>query len=283
MLYVALARGGNPLKIVAARSLQSLICRLLAYLPRLGLVLETAQLLETAQGMEFEHPQGPGAITEFDRVFQIGCKAIVRSLVASSEDWTPPGGRANRQLIDNELIALLEKTAEALLRCWLAHSRGVRLSVLETVSDEKQWARLKQFIQKYGGDLFTQHFMGLGNLRAILMAGVEPYLDWIRTMPEAETPLRLLDDLGRRLNPSEAARWLGLAIEAVVENYSEYVDYNSITTQSDRGDMLYTLLDFLRLRAGYDRVAWNLRPILLTHDVLVRAGEMARPKSGAKP
>ncbi len=77
-----------------------------------------------------------------------------------------------------------------------------------------------------------------------------------------------------------AARWIGprrfagsaWPVEAVVENYPEYVDYNSITTQSDRGDMLYTLLDFLRLRAGYDRVAWNLRPILLIHEVLVRSG-----------
>ncbi len=51
------------------------------------MIYETAQLLETIQGMEFEHPQGPGAITEFDRVFQIGCKAIVHSLVASSADW----------------------------------------------------------------------------------------------------------------------------------------------------------------------------------------------------
>ena len=43
----------------------------------------------------------------------------------------------------------------------------------------------------------------------------------------------------------------------MVENYSEYMDYNSTTTQSDRGDMLYTLLDFLRLQASYNRVAWN--------------------------
>ena len=57
-----------------------------------------------------------------------------------------------------------------------------------------------------------------------------------------------------------------------MENYAEYVDYNSITTQSDRGEMLYTLLDYLRLRAGYDRVAWNLQPVVLTHEVLVRAG-----------
>jgi hypothetical protein len=57
-----------------------------------------------------------------------------------------------------------------------------------------------------------------------------------------------------------------------VENYSEYVDYNSTTTQSDRGDMLYTLLDYLRLRASYDRVAWNLLPVVLAHEVLVRGG-----------
>jgi len=61
-------------------------------------------------------------------------------------------------------------------------------------------------------------------------------------------------------------------MEAVVENYAEYVDYNSTTTQSDRGDMLYTLLDYLRLRASYDRVAWNLQPVVLAHEVLVRSG-----------
>ena len=76
---------------------------------------------------------------------------------------------------------------------------------------------------------------------------------------------------------------LTVIIEAVVENYGEYVDYNSITTQSDRGDMLYTLLDFLRLRANYDRVAWNLRPVLLVHEVLVRGGKDGRPKSGGAP
>ncbi len=61
-------------------------------------------------------------------------------------------------------------------------------------------------------------------------------------------------------------------MEAIIENYSAYVDYNSTTTQSDRGEMLYTLLDFLRLEASYDRVAWNLRPVVIAHDVLVRSG-----------
>ena len=61
-------------------------------------------------------------------------------------------------------------------------------------------------------------------------------------------------------------------LESVIENYGEYMDYNSITTQSDRGDMLYTLLDFLRLRVAYDRVAWNLQPVVLAHEVLVSCG-----------
>jgi len=43
---------------------------------------------------------------------------------------------------------------------------------------------------------------------------------------------------------------LSLILEAILENYGEYRDYNSTTTQSDRGDMLYTLLDFLRLRTN---------------------------------
>ena len=56
-----------------------------------------------------------------------------------------------------------------------------------------------------------------------------------------------MGELDTAISLDDAAHWLGIAIEAVVENYGEYVDYNSITTQSDRGDMLYTLLDFLRL------------------------------------
>jgi hypothetical protein len=90
--------------------------------------------------------------------------------------------------------------------------------------------------------------------------------------PDPDEQYRLLAELDSVIPRDEAAHWLGVAIEAVVENYGEYVDYNSITTQSDRGEMLYTLLDFLRLRATYDRLAWNLRPVVLAHEVLVRCG-----------
>ena len=114
--------------------------------------------------------------------------------------------------------------------------------------------------------------MNLGNLRGILHQGVPEYLETLAEEPDADEEFRLLGDLDSAIPLDEAAHWLGVAIEAVVENYGEYIDYNSITTQSDRGDMLYTLLDFLRLRANYDRLAWNLRPVVLAHEVLVRCG-----------
>ena len=272
LLYVALARGGSPQRIVASRGLQQMLRRLLAYLPRLGLLRETKQLIETIQEMEINHPAGPGGITEFDQMFRIGCKGIVRRLVLSSAQWRTPKKDASARNADTDLIALLEQVTEVLLRSWLAHSRGVRLSILETVDDKRRWQQLKQFIQRYGGDLFTQRFLSLGNLRAILHQGVDAYLLSLAEEPGAEEEHRLLTELDAPLPREEAIRWLSVTLEAIVENYAEYVDYNSTTTQSDRGEMLYTLLDYLRLRASYDRMAWNLQPVVLSHEVLVRSG-----------
>jgi len=267
LLYVALARGGPAEKIVASRSVQGVLRRLLVYLPRLGMLRETTSLLETIQDMEVDHPVGPGGITDFHDMFRIGCKGIVRGLVVSADDWEPAGDD-----LDDLLIGCLEQISEVLLKIWLVHSRGVRLSVLESVSDEKRWQRLREFIEQYGADLFTQHFMSLGNLNGILHQGVDEYLRALEEEADDEEQPRLVHDLDRRLPRAEGVRRLTQILEAVVENYPEYIDYNTITTQSDRGEMLYSLLDFLRLRVSYDRIAWNLQPVVLAHDVLVRQG-----------
>ena len=271
LLYVAIARGGHPQRIVASRGIQAMLRRLLAYLPRLGMLKETAQLIATIQEMEMNHPVGPGAITEFDQMFKLGCKAIVRSLIASSEGSTMSEAGDGQA----ELIEFLEETVEHLLQSWLIHSRGVRLSVLESVAQKGRWQELKRFIERYGHDLFTQRFMNLGNLRAILHQGVDVWLHAITEEPEEGEQYQLLAEIDSVISREEAIGWLTIAIEAVVENYAEYVDYNSTTTQSDRGEMLYTLIDFLRLRASYDRVAWNLQPVILSHEVLVRSGRDA--------
>jgi hypothetical protein len=174
----------------------------------------------------------------------------------------------------------LELVAKILLDCWLSHSRGVRLSVMETAADEYRWRDLRRFIEEYGGDIFTQQFMNLGNLRAILHEGVDAWLESLEEMDEdEEETFPLIADLDTRIEREAAEIMLEVIIEAVAENYGEYIDYNSITTQSDRGEMLYTLLDFLRLRANYDRVAWNLRPVMLIHEVLVRDGKETAAES----
>ena len=37
--------------------------------------------------MEADHPVGPGAVTEYDRLFTGGYQAIVQALVDSAEGW----------------------------------------------------------------------------------------------------------------------------------------------------------------------------------------------------
>jgi hypothetical protein len=281
LLYVPPSRGGNPQRVIASRSVQPTLARLLTYAPRLGLLSETYQLLETIQEMERNHPVGPGAITEFDRLFEIGCRAICECVVVSSGDWR--GGATGRQgspgPAAGDLVDCLEQATQLLLQCWMDHSRNIRISVLETVAEEGRWRQLKKFVRSYGHDLFTQSFMNYGNLRAILHEGADAFFRSLEEEPPAGEPLRLLEDLDRRVPRDEAARWLEVACEAIVENYSEYIDYNSTTTQSDHGEMLYTLLDFLRLLASYDRVAWNMKPIVIAHEVLVRQGRDAAARA----
>ena len=270
LLYVPLNKGGEPERLAQARVLQQALRDLLQWLPRLGLLKETCQLIEAARLMESANPVGAGAISEFDRLFAAGYEAIVDALVSVSHDW--PASAAEPDAADNDLVECLEQVTESLLKQWLAHSRTLRLSVLEKIADEKAWQALVGFIQRYGGDLFTQRFLNMGNLRAIVHQGVDAWLARLEHDRAEGEEMKLLDDLDDKLPRSQAIKHLSMVIEAIVENYTEYRDYNSTTTQSDRGDLLYTLLDFLRLRVHYDRVAWHLKPVLIAHSILVRRG-----------
>ncbi|MEM9185632.1 MAG: hypothetical protein AAGB00_03965 [Planctomycetota bacterium] len=306
LLYIPLAKGGDPGQIVKARALHQLIHDLAGWLPRLGLLSETCRLLDVAQRMETEHPVGRDAMTEYDRLFENGYQAIVRCLVASADDWDagglPPGGapppgietpegaagEGDIRQSDTLLVQALQDLTESQLDRWLRHSKTVRLSVVEKLApdhlgEHQPWDRFVSFIKRYGGDLFTQKFLAPGNLRAILHQGVAVWLSKLESERDhqGENPfeqgleLRLLDELGGPLKRDDAVTMLTIAIEAVVENYREYRDYNTTTTQSDHGEMLYTFVDFLRLRTGYDRIAWKLKPVFLAHKILVRQGRAA--------
>ncbi len=270
LLYVPLGKAGDPQTIVSVRVRQRGIQDLQKCLPRLGLIVEARQIMEMAREMERNNPVGPGAVTEFDELFKIGYKALVECVVGSAESWE--GVDDADHPANAQLVALLEQLTESLLVNWLAHSRTLRLSVMEKVKDKKAWERLVKFIERYGADLFTQRFLNLGNVRAILHQGAASWLSQLKQGCPQGVQNRLLDELDGAIPLAEAADHLMLVLEAIVENYSEYRDYNSTTTQSDRGELVYTLLDFLRLRARYDRVCWNLKPVVLAHHILVRNG-----------
>jgi hypothetical protein len=107
-------------------------------------------------------------------------------------------------------------------------------------------------------------------LRGILHRGVGNYLEYLRLNPDPLQPIKLLDDLDGAVTRADAERWLTIILHALVENYEEYKDYNTTTPQSDYGENLHLLLDFLRLKAAYRRHAWRLWPLVLAHQTLAR-------------
>jgi hypothetical protein len=282
LLYVPLSKGGDPGKIVAARARQHFVQDLLITMPRLGMLNESCELIETARHMELDHPVGSGAVTEFDELYKVGYKSLVEQMIYTSESWHALKSKIDPRMRtggadsagddrESALVGTLDQLTQSLLTTWLAHSRTLRLSVLERTHDPKVWDRVVAFIQRYGGDLFTQRFLNPGNLRTILHQGVGSWLDQMQEDPRFAGQFKLLDELDHHVSRDEAIEAMSIALEAVIENYGEYRDYNSTTTQSDHGDQLFMLLDFLRLRSQYDQFAWRLKPVVFAHDLLVRS------------
>lgn len=269
VLYVPLVRGGNPQSIIRVRIRQQMLRTLLCWMPRLGLLTETRELIDVIRQMERNVPAGPGAVTEFDDLFEEGFRALVQSVIRAtnvneSQDLAPSGEHGP------QLVSCLEAMTESMLVTWLSHSRTLRLSVLEKVKSSGAWQETVDFIKDFGADLFTQQFLSLANVRSILYQGVDHWLEQMEQQPPPGFEPRLIDAIDRQVSREDAIRHLNLILEAIVENYTEYRDYNSTTTQSDRGDLLYNFLDFLRLLSNYERVVWNLKPVVIAHELLVR-------------
>ncbi len=265
LLFTPLSEGGDPRRVLRARLAQSVVRALATVLPRLGLLRETFVVLKTARGMELAHPPQGRGVTEFNELYQTAYRGCVECVVASSAGW---GEHAD----DETLVDLLDTLTTPFLGLWIDHARSLQLSTLETVRGEAGWNRLRDFIKRYGRDLFDARFLTLGNLRGILHRGIRPWLDYLRDNPDPLHPVKLIDDLGRDVPIDAAVEMLHVILQTIVENYEEYKDFNATTTASDYGDSLYILLDFLRLKASYERHAWHFRPVALAHDVLARRG-----------
>ncbi|MBU6276680.1 MAG: hypothetical protein KGQ61_08580 [Planctomycetes bacterium] len=286
VLYVPLSRGGRPARVVRARSRERLLERLAAALPRVGLVAEGSAAVQLAKALESRRPPGPASVSEFDRVFEAGTTALVERIVESAGDGDGDGAPPPADVVTARILEGLALLVPRLLDTWMTHARQLRLSVLERVRDPKSFAPVHDFIERYGAGLFTQHLLAPATLRGVLRRGVTAYLEALLEEHAREggqpvdgaprRPLRLLEDLESGVLPlRQAAARIRFVLEAVAENHAEYRDWNSTTTQSDRGECLHVLLEFLRLKAEYERIAWTLRPVNMAHRVLARRGATA--------
>ena len=266
LLLPDLETGGNPRDILRVRLAQSVMRALVANLPRLGLLRETYQLLKKAREMEqASRPEGRG-VTEFNLLFQAGLQGVTEAVVQSAPDWRLP---------DNGLVRLLEQLTRPFLALWVSHSQSLHLSSLELVRSDDEWTAQREFVRRYGRDLFHARFMTLATVRGILHRGAGAYLKYLEDNPDPLHPVLLIEELDQQIPRAAAERLLAGVLRAVVENYEEYKDYNTTTAQSDYGENLHLLLDFLRLKASYQRHEWQCRPLWVVHAVLARQGTKA--------
>jgi hypothetical protein len=259
--------GGTPAQAIRAQTALQTIESLLARLPRLGLLRETYQLTKLARVMERNDPPEGRRVSSFDQLFRTAVTGVVDALLTSARDWGEDAGE------DGPLASALRQVADSFQGLWVDHSVGLRLSTLESVLDQDDWAQLKAFVRTYGGDLFTVRFLTLSNVRGILGQGTAAWLDREALQGDPDNRPKLVEDWADgKADRTRAARQFEVVLQSLVEHYDEYRDYNTTTTQSDYGENLYILLDFLRLKVTYDRYAWRLRPMVLAHEVLCRRG-----------
>lgn len=268
LLFVPLSEGGSPKPILRARSALSLLESLFERLPQLGLIRETYHLVRLAKAMERNGPETGRRVSEFERLFRIALRAVVDTLLDAALQWDREGTVATEEMVD-----ILRKVADSFLNIWIQHSQTLRLSAVEAVMDDSDWAPFRSFIKKYGRELFTAHFLTYGNVRGLLHRGVGEWLDQLAESDADNKPAKLLEDLDRgKIARERVVQYLEVALHTIAEHYEEYRDYNTTTTWSDYGENLYVLLDFLRIKAKYERYAWRMRPLVLAHEALCRKG-----------
>ncbi|ODA32692.1 hypothetical protein A6X21_20310 [Planctopirus hydrillae] len=267
LLYIPLEHDGDPGEMLNARIAQAIIRFMLCHLPRLGLLKETWHLLQAAHEMERSSRPAGMAVTEFDRLFRIALRNSLESIIHASRQWQ------RGKFADEDLIEIVGSTVEHYLDQWLDHSSTMRLSTVESLKMDGVWDQTREFIKKYGNEFLNARVLTLGNLRTILHQGIEKYLAYLEESEDPLHPIPLLEDIrGGKISTREASETLRLIYQVIVDRFDRFLEYNSTTTQSDYGQLFFSLLDFLRLETSYERDAWNLLPVAIAHEVLTRQG-----------
>lgn len=268
LLYVPFEHGGQPTGILKARTLQAIIRLMLSQLPRLGMLEETFRLLQTAYRMERSSRPLGQAVTEFDRLFRIGLASSVEAILHASSRWKTDTPRQRRSIFRR-----IQRLLDAYNELWATHSSSMRLSIVEELHDEERASEIRDFIEKYGDDLFHTRMLTLGNARAIVHHGAQSLLDELENTLGLTQEIKIIDDINSGvLDKDEAIEMMEFVYESVVDNFDRFLEYNTTTTHSDYGNRLFCLLDFLRLESLYERFNWNNIPYQIAHESAVRFG-----------
>ena len=178
---------------------------------------------------------------------------------------------------NNQIVTMASDVVQRYMKLWLTHSRSMRLSSVEEMAEASVWKHVRTFVETYGADLFHAKLLTLGNVRTILDAGIEGFLDYLDDTSDDLHPIKLLDDLySGQIDSEKAMTYLEMIYESVVDKFDRYVEYNTTTTHSDYGEKFYCLLDFLRAESAYERDAWNLSPIGVCHELFSECGRPCR-------
>ena len=274
LLYCPPSDGGKPREVLRAQTALHVLEDLLTRLPRLGLLRETFHLTKLARQMEWNNPPDGRRVSSFDQLFRTALTGVVETLLAAAADWgedAGPGRPARR--------GMLFQLAEAFQDLWVQHSQSLRLSVLESVTDDDDWEPVRGL-----RDEVRQRPVHRAVPRPVEHArhpgprggGVARPRGRARRTPRSGRSWSTTGTTGD-LDRTRTARAAEVVLQALVEHYDEYRDYNTTTTQSDYGENIHILLDFLRLKVRYDRFAWRMRPLALAHEVLCRAATTRSP------
>ena len=264
VLYQPITRGGSPKTYFEARVLHRSLGLLVYLASRAGWVLPALSVVSFVKSAEQSQVESGGKVSEIERLFEALAEGIMAALVAA-----PQNPRISAEEHRHRILENLITVAQVLADFWMALSQEIYLSTLETTPFQKQWRDLRKFIMDYGQAIFTPTFMAQANLRGVLTTGP---IRWLEAAIESDEPQfqKLCDDVRPGELPlAKAGEYLRLIIESVLENYEDYLDYNSMTVQSDYGQNLYILLEFLKLKAEFLRRQWMLKPFIVAHRVLL--------------
>ena len=267
--FSALETADNPEAIVRARVAGSLFARWVNILPRMGKLRETVRLIERLVNLEKVSGGGGRQITQIADLILAATEGLARALVLSAETW--PMSVEERK--DN-LYLFCHRVAHRIFLNWRSYGFHILLSPVERLFDVEVLQDVQRFISEYGHDLFTQAFLNYPNILGLLKLGPLAYIQRLIEQPGDEPLPRAFEHVRKgRLAPETLARFLRLTLEPVLSYYSHYIDYNSSTTQSDRGENFMILLRYLMAVGTIHRVLWNCEPFFRFSRVLLQANE----------